>query len=300
MIGTLDEPTPAVGPLQTALRRSPFTPAMAARQGLGRASLERLARAGGIVRLIRGVYLAADAPVTRETRREAIELVVGPRQVLAGRAAAWFHGCDAAALTLGLPGERGGVPLEFADQPDLRRRAEVHGRLRVVDPAAAAVDLARRAAAVAALAGLDGLLAAGALTHPELLTAVSGWPGPLPAGLIALAARADGRARGPAETALRWSWLQARLPTPALGVVVGGARIALAVPSHRFGAVLAGDLEPAARAALAERGWLVAALPADRVLATDPVLLGQHLEREFHQHLLDQMDWPSTGFRVPR
>src|SRR5690348_5319866 len=71
----------------------PFTAAMAARAGLGRAVLDRLHRSGRVRRLLRGVYVDATVPLSVAVRARALRLVVG-EQVVVGTTAAWLHGVD--------------------------------------------------------------------------------------------------------------------------------------------------------------------------------------------------------------
>src|SRR3954466_11437886 len=73
----------------------PFTPAMAARAGIGRAVLDRLHREGRVRRLLRGVYVDATVPVSATLRSRALALVIGEDQVVVGRTAAGPHGGDA-------------------------------------------------------------------------------------------------------------------------------------------------------------------------------------------------------------
>lgn len=258
----------------------PFTPASAARAGFGRAALERWIRDGTVVRLLRGVYLGSQVEADPGIRASAVGLVIGARRTVTGRTAAWIHGCDPAALLVGLDPARG-VPLELRAPGSRVAPSAIVMRdgLRVVTAAAAAADLARRLPDAAAVAALDGLLLAGAIGHGELLRTLPG----------SLAARCDARAAGPAESILRVCWLDARLPTPCPGLLVAGARMALALPVHRFGAVLAGRAGAPARDEWRARGWRVLVLDPERVVSSDADLLGAHLEREFHQHLLSQV-----------
>lgn len=271
-----------VGSARTSadLWSEPFTPAVAARAGFGRSALERWVRDGSVVRLLRGVYLGARLDADPDTRIRAVGLVIGSRQTVMGRTAAWLRGCDAEALLVGLDPARG-VPLELrapGDRVDASGIELIAG-LRVATGRIAAADLARRLDPGAAVAALDGLLGAGVIGHRELLAVVPG----------ELAARCDGRARGPAESVLRLHWLDARLPTPCPGVLLAGGRMALGLPVHRFGAVLAGRAEAAVRDEWRSRGWRVLVLDAERLLRSDAALVRAHLEREFHQHLLSQV-----------
>ena len=113
------------------------------------------------------------------------------------------------------------------------------------------------------------------------------------AQLRSLAAQVDARSAGPAESLLRLHWNAANLPTPVPGrLVVAGARLvrlSLAVEQRLFGVVLAHQVSAADLLALEGAGWWVVVLPEQRVLTTDPSIWTRHLEREFHQQLLQQV-----------
>jgi hypothetical protein len=276
----------------------PFTPAMAARAGIGRAVLDRLLREGRVRRLLRGVYLDAAAVPSPSVRARALALVIGQRHVVVGSTAAWLHGVDV-----------------LRPQPASPRPVEVHGRgrhagrssryarhdlqtvegVRCTTPLRTALDLGRLLAPDRALAALDGLLGLGVFSHTALMAEVPRFGGhPGIAQLRELAALADARARGPAESVLRLRWLGGRLPTPTPGLVVtspdgSGVRLALGLEVHRYGTVLAGQLRDADLAALAPLGWRLVVVGPERVLRGDPTYLVGHLEREFHLHLLEQV-----------
>ena len=273
----------------------PFTPAMAARAGIGRAVLERLHREGRLRRLFRGVYLDATVPVTVEVRAMALRLVVADRHVVVGTTAAWLHGVT-------VPGRDPQAPLPVEISGHSRRRgscAQVPyadhdlqrvGEVRCTAPLRTALDLGRDLAPDRALAALDGFLGLRAFPHTALMAEVPRFGGrPGVVQLRELAAVADGRADDPAESVLRLRWLHGRLPTPTPALVVGGSRLALGLEVHRFGAVLSGRLGDAELRALSARGWRVVVVTPERVQRSDPDLVVGHLEREFHLHLLDQV-----------
>lgn len=274
----------------------PFTPAMAARAGIGRSVLERLHRAGRLRRLLRGVYVDATVPLTTTLRARALALVVRNDQPVVGTTAAWLHGVEVprgatdvvARLEVHGRGRRVARPVRYADH-DL---VAVEG-VRCTTPLRTALDLGRLLAPDRALSALDGLLRLGDFSHTALMAELARFGGqPGVVQLRELAALADARADGAAESVLRLRWLGGRLPTPAPGVVVptaGGQRLALGLPDHRFGAVLTGRVPEVASAALAVQGWRVVVVPPERVLRADPVFVTGHLEREFHLHLLDQV-----------
>ncbi len=270
----------------------PFTPARAARAGLGRAVLEQLLRRGRIVRLVRGVYLDAEAPTPTIVRARALALVVGRRHVVIDRTAAWVHGAEPDRDPAGAP-----VPLDLHSR---RRRLDgpvrfvpgdlaVLGGVRCTTALRTAVDVARHLAPERGLPLLDGMLAAGSLSHHDLLAAMAALDHPGAFQARELAAMADGRAAHAGESVLRLRWYDARLPTPTPALRVVGVRLVLGLPTHRFGVVLSGPAADADVLRCARFGWRVLLLDRARVLASDPVYLIAHLEREFHQHLLSQV-----------
>jgi len=272
----------------------PFTPGIAARAGIGRAVLERLHREGRVRRLLRGVYLDATVPVTRPVRARALALVVGSQHVVVGLTAAWLHGVEmplrdrhapVAIEVRGRGAREGGRPVRYAGH-DLE---SVDG-VRCTTALRTALDLGRQLAPERAIAALDGLLGLGVFPHTALMAELPRFTGQQ--GIVQLrelAALADGRADGAAESVLRLHWLRGRLPTPTPGLRVHGVRLALGLDTHRFGAVIAGRQSDAEQAALSAQGWRVVVLGAERVLRGDPSYLIEHLEREFHLHLLDQV-----------
>jgi hypothetical protein len=278
----------------------PFTPVLAARAGIGRSVLDRLHRAGRIRRLLRGVYLDAAAPTSREVRARALALAVGSEQVVVGRTAAWLHGVDVlchdprAPVPIEVRGRRAPRqverPLRYADH-DL---TDIEG-VRCTTPLRTALDLGRELSPDAALAALDALLALGEFPHTALMAEVPRFGRQRGVEqLRELAALADARATDATESVLRLRWLGGRLPTPTPGLSVprpggGRTRLALGLPSHQFGAVLAGRVDDTDLVALTTQGWRVVPLAPQRVLRGDPAFLVGHLEREFHLHLLRQV-----------
>lgn len=282
----------------------PFTPAMAARAGIGRAVLDRLLREGRLRRLLRGVYVDATVPSSVVLRARALGLVTRSQQVVVGRTAAWLHGVDLRVEPFAVPrDQRDPVPVEV-----LGRSRRPGGRVRFADhdlttiegvrcttPLRTALDLGRHLAPDRAIVALDALLRLGSFPHTALMAELPRFGGQHGVTqLRELAALADARADGPAESVLRLRWLHGRLPTPTPGLIPPGSprdavRLSLGLETHRFGVVLTGRLGDQDRAALAHRGWRVLVLGPDRILTSDPVLVTGHLEREFHLHLLAQV-----------
>lgn len=272
----------------------PFTPAMAARVGLGRAALERQVRDGQVVRLVRGVYIDAAASLSPSGRARALSLVVSPRHLLVDRTAAWVHGgpglrtAPDGPICLDVSGKRRypGDPVRVGPE-----EVTVLGGIRCTSPLRTALDVARHLAPERALPLLDGLIRAGALTHRNLIEGAAS-RGDLPGINQAreLAAIADGRSTGISESLLRMHWLDAQLPTPVPGWVVAEVRLSLALPVHRFGVVLRTQARSAEQLRARRAGWTVLVLDEVKVSHSDAASLGGHLEREFHRHLLGQMD----------
>lgn len=291
-----------------ALLNAPFTPAMARAAGFDRAALERMLRAGRIHRLLRGVYADPALPDTREHRARAMGLVVGATAVVVDRSAAWVHGVDPWITSTGT-GAGEGEPLppvetlntdrvssnRFRSGRHLADRdVEVVEGLSLTSPLRTALDLGRLLPPPAALAALDGLLATGSFTHTELIAELPRLVGHRGAArLRVMAAQADGRARGAAESVLRLRWHDARLPSAVPGLTVAAGprvvRLGLGVERCQFGAVLHERVVADELVALEGAGWRVLVLSGQRVLHAEPEVLMRHLEREFHQHLLGQI-----------
>ncbi|MCW2786592.1 MAG: hypothetical protein JWP74_3109 [Marmoricola sp.] len=271
----------------------PFTPAMAARAGIGRSGLERWWRTGRVVRIVRGVYVDAATPSTPVLRAQALALVVGRRQVVVDRTAAWVYGAEPLqtdqedAVPLDVHGRRLRVGGQVPYHPD--ELVVIEG-LRCTTALRTALDVGRHLNPDRALVALDGLLRAGAVRHPDLIAATAGCRG-LPGALQLreLAARADGRAADPAESLLRMRWLETRVPTPVPGLRFAGARLALSLPVHRFAVTITGTLTPAELTECTLLGWRVVQLDRQRLLASDPSSVSIHVEREYHRHLLHEV-----------
>jgi hypothetical protein len=275
----------------------PFTPAMARAVGIERSALDRMVRDGLVRRVLRGVYAASTAPDCVALRAAAVGLVVGGRGIVVDRTAGWVHGVrlsEAVPLDVLVPGR--------SQQTSLGGRRHLVGRdttllcgLRIATPLRTALDLGRLLPPGPALGAMDALLAGGTFTHPGLLGELARFAGHRGIGqLRSLAAQVDARSTGLAESVLRLHWNAANLPTPVPGMpVAAGARLvrlSLGVERRQFGAVLAHQVSAADLVALQGAGWWVVVLAEERVLSTDPSIWTRHLEREFHQHLVAQMD----------
>lgn len=275
----------------------PFTTAAAAAAGIGRTVLDRLHRQGRVRRLLRGVYADATVPDSLQLRARAVGLVVTKGHVVTGRTAAWLHGIDAWREDLDAP-----VPVDVRGRGRGNRERlaghdveEVDGLMRTT-ALRTALDLGRLLGPDRALAVLDAALALRAFPHVALMAELARFGGRPGVGqLRELAALADSRADGPAESVLRRRWHHGRLPTPTPGLVVAGLavtrplRLALGLEAQRFGAVIGGQVSEADRLTVVRSGWRVLSLATARVVHGEPEMLTAHLEREFHLHLLDQV-----------
>ena len=278
----------------------PFTRGMAGAAGVTRPALEGLVRAGSVQRVLRGVYAASTARDIPSFRAAAVALAGGAGAVAIDRTAGWVHGLDPTLLGV----VDGVVPLELARSRTrgrgVRRRLsarDVQGleAVRLTTPLRTSLDLGRLLEPAPALACLDRLMAHGSFSHAALLAELPRMAGSAGIGqLRALAAQVDGRACCPPESVLRFHWNAARLPTaiPAMVVVAGGrlVRLSIGTEHRQFGAVLAGHVRADDLLALEGAGWWIVVLPEERVLKVDPLTLTKHLEREYHQHLLAEVD----------
>lgn len=296
----MDETLP-LDPLRALLPLDrPFTRAMARAAGVERRSLERMLRDATVVRLLRGVYAASSAPDSAELRAAAVSLVVGQRAIAVDRTAAWVHGVrvtgpgEPRPVEALSPGGRGRGGLGGGRQL-AGRDVEPIASLRLTTPLRTALDLGRLLPPDLALGAMDRLLAGGSFTHVQLLAEIPRLAGHRGVGqLRTLAAQVDARSSCLAESALRLRWHEARLPTaiPGLPVCAAGrlVRLSLGVERRQFGAALAGRVSADDLVALQGAGWWVVVLGEERVLRTDPSVWMHHLEREFHQHLVAQME----------
>lgn len=220
-------------------------------------------------RLVRGVHVRADVPVTYLLRCEAVALTVGAlaatgrprpgdaRTALAGWAAAEVH--DARCAPQGVPVEvavPGGnrrldgvlvhrgllAPDELVagvriPAPGGRRPRFVPGRtVTATTPLRTAFDLARRVPRTEAVIALDALARVGGFAPAAVLDLAGRCPGArgirrLP-GLVALS---DPLAGSPMETRVRLALHDGGLPPPTLQHPVGPYRIDLSFPRVRLG-----------------------------------------------------------------
>jgi hypothetical protein len=277
----------------------PFTPAMARAAGISRSALERMRRDGLLRRPLRGVYVSTAAEDTPALRAATLRLAVTPDAVVVDRTAGWVHGFAPCAAPDAQPPVEVLAPRRPGARAGSRRIAPrdlmLLSGLRLTTPLRTALDLARTLAPTSGLAVLDELLASGAAKHMALLSELPRFTGLGGVSqLRCLVAQADGRSREWAESVLRLRWHRAELPTATPGLVVAAGpravRLALGVEGRRFGAVLAHTVTAEDLLALEGAGWRVVVLARDRVLHSDHTVWVSHLEREWHQHLLAELE----------
>ncbi|MGW6281664.1 hypothetical protein [Kribbella sp. NPDC055071] len=186
----------------------PFTPRQVPRK------LKWLLARGEIREYMKGVYVDVRVRDSPQLRADALRLVVPPDGVVSGRAAAWLHGIDTTALNAEL------IRPEWTYEE--RPTVEVLG-LKVITPAATAIELARQLSRPFALSTLDGLLRSRAVKPQDLHDAAAGCFAADSRSQAAQILRlADGRAASPGESWLRLRLFDAGFGRPDLQVRVEG------------------------------------------------------------------------------
>ena len=264
----------------------PFTTRQAKHHGVSPENLTVLCREGLLRRMLRGVYVAAQAGDSIPLRAEALRLVVPDDCVVCDRHAGWLHGAtmvlqpnehlELRPISVFRPSGHGRLRNGLTDsgERNLTREdvVELHG-LRVTTPVRTAWDLGRVRYTEPSISALDAMLRLGAFTKEELLAGVERFRGMRwVTTLRAMAPVADGRSESPGESVLRLRWIECQLPTPTpqLEVFRGEsflARLDLANLEIRFAAEYDGaewhsspeqqahDRER--RSQVSDEGWLV-------------------------------------------
>ncbi len=236
----------------------PFTTQQALAAGVSRHTFAFLLRAGLIRRVLRGVYVATQAPDDTLQRAMALALVLPPTAVVVDRTAAWLHGVEILPRSAVLQAP----PLEAVHVDDTRvRRSGVDGRRRGLIPSditvlhgvpvttalRTALDLGRLLWRHDALAAIDGFLRIG-VPHELLIAEIGRFRGFRGVRQLRhLTPLGDGLAESPGESALRLFWYDAGLPRPVLQLRIhddrGVAlfRLDLTDPDTRFAAEYDGE-----------------------------------------------------------
>lgn len=238
----------------------PFTSRQAEAASVSRHVLSRLTEEGLVRRMLKGVYVVAQAREDLLLRARALALVTPRHAAVTDWTACWFH---TGVLPPGAHVEVPPVSLfRFAGEGRLRNGLCSSGErtlrpdelmkvagIVVTTPLRTAYDLGRLARRDWAIAALDALLRSGGFTKAELLGDVERFRGQR--GVVQLrelAPLADPRAESPGESVLRLRWLDLpSLPTPEPQVsirTVGGRelyRIDLGLERLRFGVEYDGE-----------------------------------------------------------
>jgi hypothetical protein len=234
------------------LPSTPFTTAMAHGWGFNHRRLRSAVRSRLLVRILRGVYLRAEVPVTTHTKLTAAALVIRPGSVACDRTAAWIWEVDVHEFreldqvppieTCVLPGQD---PTDRADVHGLTRDlrpcdwVEVNG-VRVTTPLRTALDLGCLLNRRPALAAMDALMRAHGFSTQDM-QAMLPWyfrrRGVVQ--LRELVPLVDPRAESHPESWTRLTILDQGLPAPhpQWWVIVNGVptyRIDLAYPHARI------------------------------------------------------------------
>lgn len=242
----------------------PFSTAMAARAGVSANELTVLTGRRLLRRLLRGVYVAAQAPDSLHLRVAALRLVVPSGAVVTDRTAGWLHG---APMVLA-PGDHVAVPpisvfhrgrghrlrngLVSSGQRMMPDEHVMHfDGIAVTTPLRTACDLGRSRSRDAAFGGMSMLLRLGSFHHDDLLEAAGGFRGYRNVRqLRALAPLVDARVESPQEAVTMLRWLdcpdlprpEPQRPVRAPGWVRGGHYwIDLGVDELRFGVEYDGE-----------------------------------------------------------
>ncbi len=206
----------------------PFTARQAARLGWSAVQTSRAVDDGRLRRVIRGVFVDAWVPDSRELRFAAVRLVAPAHAVACNETAARLHGIDAYA-----PGERHLLEPSFLvphaqsrmRRPGIRCRqaivaaddVEHVGGVWVTTPLRTSLDLLRTLYRPYALASADAFVARGLVDRHELVREahrLTGYRGIVQAR--ELATFVDGAAASPGESWMRLRLLDAGLPRPTL------------------------------------------------------------------------------------
>lgn len=277
----------------TAFPCVPFTRQQAFEAGIPRKHLDLALLEGELVRVMRGVYLAASIPLTTTLRASAARLVTSPTSVLIDRTAAWVWDVDCFRHSEldGLPRLescvlRGHQATERDEVDgvirDLLREDWVEiGGVRVTTPLRTAADLGCRLWAPHALGAVDALMRAHGFTREDLQRLVRRYR--RRRGVVqlrAVAALADPRAESQPESWVRWWIVEDGLPCPEpqVWVTLDGERVRLDLAYARARVLVEYDGEEfhsskedrdhdeRRREALRDAGWYV--IVVDRTMVT--------------------------------
>lgn len=238
----------------------PFTASQAEAAGITRAVLRRLLRDHYVRRLVKGVFVAAQATDSLLLRTRALLLVAPEDAVIVDWTAVWLYTgllppnqhLEVPPVSLFRPRGRGRLRNSLCTSGERSFTGEdlvtIEG-LSVTTPLRTAWDIGRLAHRDMAIGALDALLRLGEFTKEEMTTGVERFR--KQRGVVQLrdlAPRADGRAESMGESVLRLRWSDLRsLPRPEPQVPILDAHgraiyyLDLGVPDLRFAAEYDGE-----------------------------------------------------------
>jgi hypothetical protein len=205
----------------------PFTARQAAAVGVTRAVLRRLLRDHYIRRLVKGVFVAAQAPDSLMLRANALHLVVPEHAVIVDWTAVWLYTgvlppnqhLEVPPVSLFRPRGRGRLRNDLCSSGERTfgpgDLVTIEG-LTVTAPLRTAWDIGRLAPRDMAIGALDALLRMGDFSHEQLLGGVERFR--RQRGVVQLrelAPLADARSQSTGESVLRLRWCDLpSLPRP--------------------------------------------------------------------------------------
>jgi hypothetical protein len=272
---------PLLGPDFPLPLDQPFTTLQARDEGVGEKTLARLHRDGYLRRVLRGVYVAAQAADSLPLRARALALVVPEHAAVVDWTAVWLY------TGLLPPGQHHEVPpvslFRQAGHHRLRNQLCSSGErtllkedvqhvagLAVTTPIRTAWDVGRLAHRDNAIGAIDALLRTGSFTDAQLVEGLRRFRGMR--GVVQLrylVSIADPRAESPGESLLRLRWLDLPgMPEPVPQVPVEDDegrvvfRLDLGCPDLRYAAEYDGaefhSLDADVQHDLERRAWLEA------------------------------------------
>ena len=267
------------------LPRTPLTLAALAEHGITRAQAAGLVELGVLTRVLRGIYLRSDVPLTIELRAACLSQLLPDHAVVCDHTAAWLLGVDcqpAAALDAPL-----GLDVVSTGGHDRTTRTGTHGGkrdlrqaeiwtvagVRVTSPVRTACDLACRRGRRQALAVLDAFMRHCGVTREDYRAMLPRFRGRRGCTqLRELITYADGRSESIRESWVRMEIIDAGLPIPEPQVWVrlpglGRRRLDLAYRGRKVTVEYDGEehhsedadveSDDERRAALRDVGWYV-------------------------------------------
>lgn len=273
------------------LPMTPMTLSDLAAAGVSSQQASGLVRLGVLSRVLRGVYLHRDVPLTIEIRAACIAKVLPDHAVVCDHTAAWLFGVDCqppAALDAPLD-----LDVVCTDGRDRTTRSGIHGGkrdlreeeiwvvggVRATSPVRTACDLACRRGRRQALAVLDAFMHSCGVTHSDYRSMCRRFRGRRGCTqLRELVEYADARAESIRESWVRMEIIDAGLPVPEPQVWVrvpelGRRRLDLGYRGRKVAVEYDGeenhsddedvDSDEKRREALEELGWYLIVVHAE-------------------------------------